>query len=65
MRVSLFNAAGQLVRTLPDAANQPAGYHDIAMDRRSGEGTTLGSGLYFYRVETAEGSITGRFVILK
>jgi PKD repeat protein len=65
MRVSLFNAAGQLVRTLLNAAAQPAGYHDIAVDRRSGEGATLASGLYFYRVEAAEGSIMGRFVILK
>jgi PKD repeat protein len=65
MRVSLFNASGQLVRTLLNAAAQPAGYHDIAVDRRSGEDATLASGLYFYRVEAAEGSITGRFVILK
>ncbi len=63
--VSVFDSGGRLVRTLQNEAGSPAGYHEVTFDGRGEMGERLGSGVYFYRVETADGVATGRFVILK
>ncbi len=63
--VRLYDTAGRLVRTLADIAHAPAGYHDVRVDGRTDDGHRLSSGVYFYRVEAAEGAVTGRMVILK
>ena len=35
------------------------------IDGRSESGESLGSGIYFYRISTPDGSFTGRLVVLK
>jgi len=47
--ITIFNEAGQLVRTL-NLGSQSAGVHQFAWDGRDAEGHTLPDGLYLYRV---------------
>jgi len=63
--VRLYDMNGRLVRTLLDISDAAAGYHDVRMDGHSDSGERLSSGVYFYRIETAEGSVVGRATILK
>jgi len=65
VRVALFDLNGRLVRALMDEASLPAGYHDLIFDGRAEGGEKLASGVYFYRIESAEGDAAGRFVIAK
>ncbi|HTM01483.1 MAG TPA: FlgD immunoglobulin-like domain containing protein [Candidatus Omnitrophota bacterium] len=63
-RVSLFDARGRRVRTLL-ADRIGAGAHTLAIDGRDDHGRPLGSGLYWFRIEAAEGMATGRVVLLR
>ena len=65
LRVTVFDLSGRVVRVLRDGSRMAAGYHDLTIDGRDGSGKRLPSGVYFYRVEAAEGVETGRFVIAK
>jgi len=60
VRVRLFDLNGRLVRTLLDDPAAAAGYHDLRID-----GSPLASGLYFYRIDAAEGHTFGKFSVLK
>lgn len=62
---SIFDLNGRRVRTLLPGVELGAGYHDFQLDARNEHGERLPSGVYFYRVEAAEGSEAGRFVIAK
>jgi len=65
MRARLFDMNGRLVRTLADQSSAAAGYHDIRIDGRGENGARLASGVYFFRLETADGQTVGRISILK
>lgn len=64
VRLIIYNLLGQEVVKLVDA-EQTAGYHEIAWDGRNGEGQTLSSGLYFYRIEAAPSDGGATFVDVK
>jgi len=65
VRVRLYDTTGRLVRTLLDESYASAGYHDVRVDGRGDGGEHLASGVYFYRIETADGDVVGRASILK
>ena len=65
LRVRVFDVQGRLVRTLEDRAGVEAGTHDVEVDGKDQAGRALGSGVFFYVAETADGTIRGRFAILK
>ena len=65
LAVAVFDLHGRLVRTIERGAYYGAGYHDFQVDGRNERGERLSSGIYYYRVETAEGTETGQFVIMK
>ena len=65
IRVRMFDLQGRVVRVLEDRAMVPAGAHDVRIDGRNTAGQTLASGVYFYEVETVEGSLKGRITVLK
>ena len=48
--VEIFNAAGQMVRTLENG-KRPAGRHEVIWDSQNDSGNLVSSGTYFYRVE--------------
>jgi len=65
VRVRIFDLQGRVVRVLEDRAMVPAGAHDVRIDGRNTSGQTLASGVYFYQVETSEGTLKGRITVLK
>jgi hypothetical protein len=65
VRIGLYDAAGRRLRTLLDVPALPAGYHDVALDARAESGEPLASGIYFFRIEAAEGSRTGRVAVVR
>ena len=65
LRVSLLDIGGRRVRTLIDERDAPAGQHGLTISSLGADGTRLPAGIYFYRIEAAEGMSHGRFVVLK
>jgi len=65
VRVRMFDLNGRIVRTLLDEPNVTKGLYGIEIDGRGERGERLSSGVYFYRVESAGGSIAGSFAVLK
>jgi len=65
VRIRMFDLNGRLVRTLMDRPVVAAGDHQVIIDGRGGNGEMLGSGIYFYQIEALEGTLRGRFTILK
>jgi hypothetical protein len=63
-QVSVFDAAGRLVRTLVDGA-QPAGEHSVSWDYRDADGVRVPAGVYLMRLEFAGRSLTQRIVRLR
>ena len=62
--VSIYNMAGKLVRRLTDA-EMPAGEHTVTWDGRGEHGESLGSGVYFCRIEVPGQSEQKKLVLLK
>lgn len=65
VRIRAFDPQGRLVRTMLDEPRLANGYHDVAVDGRDDRGTPLASGVYYYRLEAAEGVTSGRFTVLR
>jgi hypothetical protein len=65
LRVTVHDVQGRVVARLSDTKAAPAGEHRFRLGSGARAGVELASGLYFYRVETAEGVRTGRFTVLK
>jgi hypothetical protein len=61
VRVRVFDLQGRLVRSLADAPALAPGRHTLPVDGRTDRGDALPSGIYYYRIETPEGSASGRF----
>jgi hypothetical protein len=62
--VSVYDAAGRLVRTLVDDV-RGAGAHDVQWDGRDNAGVTVGSGVYFYRMTAGKHTESRKMVMLK
>jgi hypothetical protein len=65
LRASLFDVQGRLVKRLLDEPLAQAGERSVRIDGRDQDGASLGSGIYFYRIESQSGVATGRFAVLK
>jgi hypothetical protein len=62
--IRIFNVGGQLVRTLNSKANE--GANEVRWNGRRDDGTSLASGVYFYKVKFADGSESGsRMALVK
>ena len=62
--VKVYDLSGRLVRTLWDGP-LAAGDHELAVDGRDAQGAPIGSGVYFYRIDSSGEVETGRFTVLK
>ena len=62
--LSLFDAAGRLVRLLLDETIA-SGSHRVAWDGRNDGGQEVAAGVYFYRLDAGEFSATRRLVKLR
>ena len=61
----IYNVAGQLVRTLVDEVRVPGVSHSIDWDGRNARGSSVASGVYFYRLVTKDATMTRKMVLLK
>ena len=62
--VSIYDANGRLVRTLLNDSRD-YGTHSVTWDGRDDAGTTVGSGVYFYRLSAGKYSESKKMVMLK
>jgi flagellar hook capping protein FlgD len=60
----IFNAGGALVRTLVNGPHTPGNY-TVRWDGKDDQGRGLGSGVYFYRIETAGFRDAKKLILLK
>jgi len=63
-RISIFNLRGQIVRKLVEA-DLPAGRHQVIWDGKDDRGNALGSGIYFYRLESKDYRRTQKMMLIK
>jgi len=63
LRVRLYDVTGRVHRVLLDEANAAPGERALSLSTR-GRGR-IEPGVYFYRVEAAEGALTGRCVMIE
>lgn len=61
--IDIYNVAGQKVKTLTDR-DFSAGLHQIQWDGRNDSDIPVGSGIYYYRMQTEEGFAAARRMIL-
>ena len=62
----VYNAAGQLVRTLVDDMQSPqVGGFSVAWDGRDNAGSAVSSGVYFYKLTANKFVQTRKMVLLK
>ncbi|HLQ66087.1 MAG TPA: right-handed parallel beta-helix repeat-containing protein [Candidatus Limnocylindrales bacterium] len=61
-QVRIYDVRGRFVRSLVDEAHMPPGRHVIRFDGQDAAGKWLPAGIYFYRLQTQEGSVRGRIV---
>ena len=64
MRLEVFTLTGQRVAVLSTGPQQ-AGRHRLAWDGRDSEGRPLASGVYLYRLVSAEGVLTRKLILLR
>lgn len=62
VRLAIYDVSGRLVRTLVDD-ELAAGAHHMTWDGRSGEGSRCGSGIYFARLNTVDGTAASRKLV--
>jgi hypothetical protein len=63
--LKVYNAAGQLVRTLVDEVQSPDQVQPLRWDGANNAGQTVSSGVYFYKMVTKNFSQTKKMVLLK
>lgn len=64
VRLQVFNARGQLVKTLVDET-VTAGDHAVVWDGRDNRGSSVGSGIYFSRLQVGNEIQTRRMALVK
>ncbi|MCG3120909.1 MAG: hypothetical protein ALAOOOJD_03804 [bacterium] len=64
VKIEIFNALGQKVRTLVEV-DKAAGSYEILWDGRNDLGQTVGSGIYFYQLRTPEAKLTRRMLLVR
>jgi hypothetical protein len=62
--LKIYNVAGQLVRTLVNEIKDP-GVYKVDWDGRNNRGSTVASGVYFYKMEAKEFRSTKKMVLLR
>jgi flagellar hook assembly protein FlgD len=62
--LSVFNIRGQKISTLIDE-QKAKGIHRVVWNGADDKGKNVPSGVYFYRLETSNKSITGKMILMK
>jgi hypothetical protein len=64
VRLNVYNILGQKVRTLINT-QLDVGHHAVSWDGRDDSGDIAASGVYFYRIETAQGIKSRKMILMK
>ncbi|MCP4582630.1 MAG: T9SS type A sorting domain-containing protein [candidate division Zixibacteria bacterium] len=64
VELEIFDISGRLVRTLI-SAEMGSGYHQVIWDGTNNQQTVVSSGIYFYKLSTADKSSTKGMALLK
>ncbi|MDZ4723369.1 MAG: FlgD immunoglobulin-like domain containing protein [candidate division Zixibacteria bacterium] len=64
VELSIFNVLGQKVNTVVDG-DMPAGNHTVTWDGRNASGSSVSSGVYFYRIVAGSNIQTRKMMMLK
>jgi len=65
VKLVIYNAVGQKVRTLADQAGQPAGHYEAQWNGRNEAGEFVATGVYFYHFIAADFTRTMKMLIVK
>jgi hypothetical protein len=65
LRVTLYDMQGRLVRELANEQNVAPGPREITIDGMDSKGLPLASGVYYFRVQSADGVHNGRLAIVR
>ncbi len=65
IRIRLYDLHGRVIRTITEVPMASPGPHEYLFDARDDRGVAMASGVYFYRLETPEGTVRGRIAVLK
>jgi hypothetical protein len=63
--IQVFDLNGRLVRNLMRRQYLEPGLHGVTIDGRNEQGNKLASGVYYYRVQSADGVSKGTIAVLK
>ena len=64
VELSIFNVLGQKVATLVQG-EQPAGYHTVTWNGTNSDGSSVASGIYFYRISSEQFTTSKKMMMLK
>jgi len=64
VKVDIYNATGQRVKTLLDKMQSP-GRHELAWDGKDGAGISAGSGVFFYTVQTPSKRTSKKMLLVR
>jgi hypothetical protein len=64
VKLSIYNILGQKVKTLVDGEEQ-AGFKNVIWEGKNDRGEEVGSGIYFYRIQTGSFTKTAKMSLLK
>jgi hypothetical protein len=64
VKLIIYNVLGQRVKELVNAS-KPAGYHEVIWNGKNESGVQAASGLYIYRLETADGIQSKKMLLIK
>ncbi len=63
--LTVFNAVGEMIKTLIDAENQSTGTHSVQWDGKDNNRQPVPSGIYFYRLTTGEQQQTRKMILIR
>ena len=64
MHLGVYNVEGTLVRALVDGV-WSSGANEIRWDGRDAGGNAVGSGVYFYRLDTGKTTLVKKMILLR
>ena len=64
VRLSVFTAEGRFVTDIVDE-NKPPGTYSAVWNGLDSRGNEVGSGIYYYRLATADTSLTGKVILIR
>ncbi len=65
LKIALYDVNGRRVRNVHEHIDAAAGTHRFDLDGKNDRGERLGPGVFFYRIDSADGMRQGRFVVLE